>query len=157
MKKQLPVGEAAPDFSLATVNGEGFRLSEAVAGGPVVVAFYKASCPTCQLTFPFLQRIYAQSRNDPRFRIIGISQDDIEETKAFIQQEGIGFEVLIDEHPYAVSSAYGVEFVPTIFIVGENGKIELSDYGFSKATLSEIGKPVEVFSPNDGLPATRPG
>ena len=155
--KQLPVGKTAPDFSLATVKGEDFRLSEAVADGPVVLAFYKASCPTCQLTFPFLQRIYAESRNNPRLRIVGISQDEIEETKTFIDQLGIGFEVLIDEHPYAVSSAYGVEFVPTIFVVGENGKIELSDYGFSKATLSEIGKPGQVFSPNDGLPATRPG
>src|SRR5215471_21860968 len=111
---QLPVDAKAPDFKLRTLANDESQLSRALQHGPIVLAFYKASCPTCQLTFPFLQRIYAQSRNDPRFRIIGISQDDIDETKAFIQQEGIGFEVLIDEHPYVVSSAYGLEFVPTI-------------------------------------------
>jgi peroxiredoxin len=155
--KQLPTGALAPDFTLRTAEGKSLRLSEAIVRSPVVLAFYKADCPTCQLTFPYLQRIHSEFREGSKLRIWGISQDDVAETKAFVQQYGIGFDILIDEHPYAVSMAYQLEFVPTLFVVGSDGKIQLSDYGFSKATLSEIGKPLQLFSPDDGLPATRPG
>src|SRR5207248_639252 len=123
--KQLAVGQPAPDFSLQTLDGQVLQLQKARATSPVVLAFYKAGCPTCQLTFPFLQRIQNAT-------IWGISQDDAEETRAFIEQFGIGFPVLIDPHPYDVSAAYGLEFVPGIFVVGMDGIIRVSDYGFSK-------------------------
>jgi peroxiredoxin len=155
--KQLPVGAAAPDFTLQLLNGREFRLSDQLAGGPLALVFYKASCPTCQLTLPYLQRIASQLGQTAKYRIVGISQDDPIESREFADHVGIGFEVAIDEHPYTVSSSYGLEFVPTIFLIGKDGKIQLSDYGFSKATLSEIAAPLELFPANDGLPATRPG
>ena len=167
--KQLPVGATAPDFTLQALNGQVFRLSEQIQDRPVVLAFFKVSCPTCQFTFPYLQKIYghhpatlrASSRltqeRGSSFRICGISQDEIDETQAFAEKFGIKFEILIDEHPYAVSAAYGFEYVPAIFVVGGDGKIRLSDYGFSKATLSEIAKPQQLFTADDGIPATRPG
>lgn len=154
---QLPVGAEAPDFELQTLSGHGFRLSEQSADGAVVLAFYKASCPTCQLTFPYLQQVYAKFGDQGKLRIVGISQDDVAETQGFADQFGIGFDIAVDEHPYAVSSVYGLEFVPTIFIIGPDRIIRLSDYGFSKATLSEIAAPLELFAPGDKLPATRPG
>ena len=155
--KQLPVGAVAPDFVLQLLNGREFRLSEQLANGPLVLAFYKASCPTCQFTFPYLQRIYSELGDRAKYRIVGISQDDPAETHEFVDHFGIGFDVAIDDHPYLVSSTYGLEFVPTVFLIGKDGKIQLSDYGFSKATLLEIAGPLELFSPEDRLPATRPG
>ena len=155
--RQLPAGVLAPDFRLLALNGQELRLSEAIADRPVVLAFYKSSCPTCQLTFPYLQRIYSEFRAEPVFTIWGISQDEFAETTEFVHEYGIQFDILIDEHPYTVSAAYGLEFVPTIFVVGTDGKIKISDYGFSKATLSEIAKPLRLFGADDGLPATRPG
>jgi peroxiredoxin len=162
--KQLSTGISAPDFELKSLSGQPFRLSEALYTGPVVLAFYKASCPTCQLTFPYLQTIYSGLSAEFRNRIWGISQDDPAETAEFVKQLGIEFPVLLDEHPYPVSTEYGLEFVPAIFIVGRDGMIELSDYGFSKTTLSRIagaasgdGNPVVLFAANDGLPETRPG
>ena len=150
--KQLPAGVQAPDFTLKTLDGRAFHLTEAVAAGPIALVFYKASCPTCQLTFPYLQQIHSNSNA----LIVGISQDEPEETQAFVDRFGIAFDILIDEHPYDVSMVYGLQFVPTTFIIGKDGGIELSDYGFSKATLSTIAG-FNVFPVDDGLPATRPG
>ena len=127
-------------------------MSSAVSQGPVVLVFYKASCPTCQLTFPYLQRIYQESHP----RLLAVSQDEPDDTREFISRFGLTFEVVVDEHPYAVSAEYGLQYVPSIFIIGTDGVIQLSDYGFSKATLSRIAGR-EIFSPNDGIPATRPG
>ena len=42
-EKALKVGDTAPDFRLPNVNGEFVSLSDALAKGPAVVAFYRGS------------------------------------------------------------------------------------------------------------------
>jgi len=153
--KQLPVGVKAPDFELETLDGRRFRLAEKLAGGPLVLAFFKSSCPTSQLAFPFLQKIHSEGPG--RLRMTGVSQDEPDETREFVERYGITFDTLIDPHPYETSRAYGLEFVPAIFSVGPDGLIRLSDFGFSKVTLSELAAPLQLFRADDGLPATRPG
>ena len=86
--KQLSMGISAPDFELKSLSGQPLRLSEALRTGPVVLAFYKASCPTCQLTFPYLQTIYSSLSAEFRNRIWGISQDDPAETAEFVEAVG---------------------------------------------------------------------
>ena len=153
---QLSVGSKAPDFELNDVDGRSYRLSEALAHGPVALVFYKASCPTCQFTFPYIQKIFDKVGLREGFTLWAVSEDDADETKDFIQQHGLTFHVLIDEYPYPVSAAFGMEFVPGIFLIQPDGKITLSDFGFTKAGLNQIAG-FDFFTPNDGLPATRPG
>jgi len=163
---QLAEGVRAPDFELKTIDGRGFRLSHALGTGPVVLAFYKASCPTCQFTFPYLQRIFERRGNVSAARLLGISQDETAETEELVDRLGISFDVLIDDHPYEVSASYGLEYVPAIFAIDTQGIVQVSDYGFSKAALSSVAtilaenagvESVPIFSPDDGIPATRPG
>ena len=54
----LAIGAKAPAISLPSTNGETVTLAEALKKGPVVAAFFKVSCPTCQFTAPFLERLY---------------------------------------------------------------------------------------------------
>ena len=152
----MPIGSRAPDFELLDLGGRSHQLSDALTRGPVVLAFYKSSCPTCQFTFPYIQKIFAQVGNTAGWTLWGISEDDVQETEAFARQHGITFELLIDEHPYGVSAAYGLQFVPALFWVQPDGIISMSDYGFTKASLNRIAG-FEFLKPNDGLPATRPG
>lgn len=141
---QLSKGAMAPKFEL---------IEDALADGPVALVFYKASCPTCQFAFPYLQEIHSKGA---AVKIWAISQDDVSETREFIERYGLSFEVLIDEHPYPVSSAYGVEYVPAIFIVEKDGRISMSEFGFTKASLNAIAGH-EFMKPDDGIPASRPG
>jgi len=39
--RAMSVGERAPDFRLQDVNGEPISLQDALAGGPVIVNFYR--------------------------------------------------------------------------------------------------------------------
>ena len=153
---QLPVGTQAPDFTMTGLDGRSHRLADALKSGPVVLAFYKVDCPTSQFTFPFIQQIVSEAGKDKSWTIWGISQDDAQETRSFAERFGITFDMLLDDHPYAVSSAYGLEFVPALFIVEPGGTISLSDFGFTKNSLNQIAG-FERFPPNDGLPAFRPG
>jgi peroxiredoxin len=153
---QLATGERAPDFELKDVSGVSYKLSDALKQGPVALIFYKAECPTCQFTLPYVQKIFAKAGTAGGLTIWAISEDEPAETRKFFQQNHLKFKVLIDEYPYAVSAAYDLEFVPAIFLIAPDGIITGSDFGFTKAGLNRIAG-FEFFSPNDGLPASRPG
>src|SRR5258708_30542018 len=52
------IGNTAPVFSLKGLDGKDYSLPTLLKRGPVVAAFFKISCPVCQFTFPFLERLY---------------------------------------------------------------------------------------------------
>jgi peroxiredoxin len=141
---------------LTDVDGHTHRLSDALARGPVALIFYKGECPTCQFTFPYIQRIFSRVGKTAGWTLWAVSEDDPDETRHFKKQYGLGFDVLVDDYPYLVSAAYGLENVPAIFLIEPNGKVTVSDHGFTKAALNQIAG-FEFFTPNDGLPAARPG
>jgi peroxiredoxin len=162
----LPVGAKAPDFELVAPDGRLLRLQEALSGGPVVLVFYRSGCPASQLTMPCLEKIYVASGKRSVARLVAVSQDDPGETRDYIAAAGLTFDVFVDEHPYNVSSAYELEYLPAIFVIDTAGDIRFSDWGFSKAALTEVssvmssgsGHPsTSLFSPNDGLPPFRHG
>ena len=92
----LTAGTKAPDFELKALDGKTFVLSEELARGPVVLAFFKVSCPTCQYAFPFLERL-ERSYGHKAVRIIGVSQNAPRETEAFAKEFGVTFPVLLDD------------------------------------------------------------
>ena len=53
-RQMLGAGERAPAFELQDVRGGKRSLDEILAGGAAVLAFFKITCPTCQLMMPFL-------------------------------------------------------------------------------------------------------
>ena len=53
----LTAGTKAPDFELIAMDGKRFSLQEELTHRPVVLAFFKGSCPVCQYAFPFLDRL----------------------------------------------------------------------------------------------------
>src|ERR1700733_16179637 len=111
----LTMGTKAPDFELTAMDGKRFSLQEALAHSPVVLAFFKVSCPTCQYAFPFLERLH-QAYGQKNISLFGVSQNSAKETAAFNQEFGVTFPTLLDDpDSYPVSNAYGLTNVPTIF------------------------------------------
>ena len=136
----LERGTTAPDFTLPAMDGQQFSLREAPARGPVLAAFFKISCPTCQYAFPFLQRIY-KAHGNTAVTIVGISQNSKRDTAAFIKEYGITFPVLLDDtSSYPVSNAYGLTNVPTIFWIAEDGEIEISSVGWVRKQMEEFNQ-----------------
>ena len=146
----LHPGTAAPDFTLPTMDGKQFSLSEALTHGPVVAAFFKISCPTCQYALPFLQRLY-EAHGNKRVTIVGISQNEKKDTAAFIRQYGLTFPVLLDDtRTYPVSNAYGLTNVPTIFWIAQDGEVEVSSVGWIRKEMEELNRRAAATS-GDGL------
>jgi peroxiredoxin len=134
----LSSGTKAPDFALPTIDGGSFSLPRELVRGPVVLAFFKVSCPVCQYALPFLERIFRAYAGKPA-AVVGISQNGRQDTAAFLQKFGITFPVLLDDPSnYLVSNAYGLTTVPTIFWVGQEGGIEISSVGWMKKEIEQI-------------------
>jgi peroxiredoxin len=161
----LVTGRIAPNFSLQSLDGKEYSLSAAMKRGPVVVAFFKISCPVCQFTFPFLERLYKRYGGD-NVTFLGISQDDMRATRRFAEDHGVTFPVLLDVEGYPVSNGYALTNVPTIFLVDSDGTVRTVCLGFDKVGLEQIAgvlaaqrhvPPAAVFFADEHVPAHKPG
>jgi peroxiredoxin len=159
------VGDAAPNFSLPTLAGGSFTLSEEWKKGPLVFVFFKITCSTCQFTFPYLDRMYRSYKQEP-VAFWGISQDNAEKSRIFRERFGVTFPVALDHESYAASKLYQFVSVPTILLVDRDGTIRFRQSGFSKEGLiglsEEIGRmlnhpPELVFQASELVPALKPG
>jgi peroxiredoxin len=162
----LPAGSKAPDISLAALDGGRFSLQDALNKGPVLVAFFKVSCPVCQYTFPYLERIY-KSHGDKKVTVVGVAQNDQRDTASFLKEYGVTFRTLLeDPNDYSVSNAYGLTNVPTLFLIGQDGQIEISSVGWVKQDVEDINRklaavqqtpPVAIFNPGEEVRDFRAG
>jgi len=146
----LTAGKSAPDFTLQTMDGKQFSLRDALTRGPVVAAFFKISCPVCQYTFPFLERIY-KAHGEKNVTIVGISQNEKKDTAAFVKEYGLTFPMLLDDtKSYPASNAYGLTNVPSIFWIAQDGEIEISSVGWDRKDIEEINQKAAKIN-GDGL------
>jgi peroxiredoxin len=163
----IVAGHKAPGFSLKSLDGGAYSLQKLVEQGPAVVAFFKVSCPVCQFTFPFLERIYKRFGGDG-VTFLGISQDHARDTRDFAKEFGVTFAMALDEKQdgYPVSNAYGLTNVPTILLIETDGTVSVSCMGFDKKDLQAIAAelaerkkipPAALFRPNESVPDHKPG
>jgi peroxiredoxin len=156
-KTLLAAGAQAPSFRLPGLDGSARSLEEILAEGPALLAFYKISCPVCQLTTPYLQRLSANSA----VQIIGISQDEAGATRGFLERFGATFPTLLDlgSAGYSASNSYGITSVPSLFLLERDGTISKAFCGFSRRDFEEIGARVGItpFGPDDHVPDWKAG
>jgi peroxiredoxin len=161
----IVAGNMAPEFSLKSLDHKEYSLRGLLERGPVVAAFFKISCPVCQFTFPFLERLHKRYGSSGA-GFLGISQDDARATIDFAAEYGVTFPLIIDEDGYPASNAYGLTNVPTIFLIESDGRVKVSSMGFDKKDLETIaGELAErrkvaltpLFRPDEIIPANKPG
>ena len=157
-KRMLDVGARAPEFQLKDLDGHARSLRELLPSGPLLLAFFKITCPVCQYTFPFLERIHREAANSS-VAIYGISQDDDESTREFNREFDISFPTLLDNEGYPASNAYGISYVPSAFLVERDGSISWTMEGFDRKALESLAAKagVRVFRPGERVPDFRPG
>jgi peroxiredoxin len=162
----LTAGTPAPDFKLQTMDGKQFSLRDALNRGPVVAAFFKISCPICQYSFPFFERIF-KTYGNTKVTIVGVSQNNKNDTAAFLKEYGVTFPVLLDDtNEYPVSNAYGLTNVPTVFWIAPGGEIEISSVGWDRKDFETMSRkaaettgtaPQSMFPPGEQVADFRAG
>ena len=117
-------GKRAPEFSLRSVDGKKVSLSD-YKGKAVLINFWATWCAPCKIEMPWLVDLRTQYAPQG-FEILGVNADDAGTPRAklakFGQEQGLNYPLLVGDD--SMSRKYGgVEFLPTSFFVGRDGKI----------------------------------
>jgi peroxiredoxin len=155
----LETGEHAPGFSLAVIDRERFSPVSGTQTRPRLLVFFETDCPTCRLAIPYINRLSRELGEAAD--ILGISQDPEPPTRELIAEAPIEFAVAIDGD-LSVTRLYDPVAVPTLFLIGNDGRVAQTLSGFDKRGLNEIatamaGKPLVIADPFDGAPETKYG
>jgi len=137
----LEIGTAAPPFRLEDLDGKVHSLDEVRQGDLLLLVFYHSECPTCRLSMPFIGNL-ARALRSERVKIWGVSQDGRNETLKFAREKGLEMPIHIDADPYAVSQAYGLTNVPTLFLIDSGRSIIDQCVGFTKADFIRLAQAV---------------
>lgn len=129
------IDKPAPDFTLVGLDGKKVTLSK-LKGKVVVVDFWATWCGPCIQSFPHLQKVYEKYSKDPNVVILAVNTWENEKGEArektvrkFIADKKYTFSVLFDQDNATVT-AFGVEGIPTKFMIDKNGRIRFKDIGF---------------------------
>ncbi|HSR69659.1 MAG TPA: redoxin domain-containing protein [Acidobacteriota bacterium] len=162
----LKIGDRAPHFKLSPLRGrQPFDLSEQLARGPVMLVFAKESCPTCRWTLPLLDPAGLEASGE-KGQMVVVLQELPWVAEEMVEELGLGSPVLVDDDPYPVSNAFGIDFVPSAFLIGPDGKVAAVSESFQRDELSRMIEslyrrnaktPRAVFRPEDEIPPFRPG
>jgi peroxiredoxin len=152
----LKAGQAAPAFELERLDGGRVSLGGILEQGPAVIVFFKVSCPTCQMALPYLDRLRGGA-----LPVYAVSQDDAARTREFLKMFPLRMPVLLDAaaQGYPASRAYGVEYVPSLFVIERDGTIAESCEVFDRRVYEGLGRRAgkEIFLPQESVPLYQPG
>lgn len=117
------VGDVAPDFVIATQDGNVLRLSEFRGRKPVYVVFWNSWCSFCIKKVP--RYIKLQEQFGDKIEIIAVNttwSDSPEEMRAFENRFHINYSTAFDSGKL-ITDRFEVTNVPTEFIIDVNGII----------------------------------
>jgi cytochrome c biogenesis protein CcmG/thiol:disulfide interchange protein DsbE len=132
------IGNLAPDFTLQSLDGEAFTLSDFAADGgtPVILNFWATWCPPCRVEMPYFEsasRLYAGE-----VAILGLNQAESAATMAaYARDHGLTYPLLVDQD-MKVNNLYGVLNLPTTVFIDRNGIVrEVLIGAISQAVLED--------------------
>lgn len=145
---ELPAGEAliegqaAPDFTLATVAGDSLSLAS-LQGQVVLVDFWATWCGPCVVEMPVLQQLYDDFEGRG-VEIVAVSTDVTPaKVPRFVDRHGLTFPVLLGG--LSVQALYRVTALPTLYVVDQQGTIRHVHVGYTPGNEVKLIEEVEAL------------
>lgn len=160
----LEPGALAPHFTLLSLDGREYSLPSDRGDEPLLLAFFRVKCATCDVAYPYLNRL--KSAYPGRWQLWSVCQDNPERAADYARRFALAHPVLLDGAGLEVSRLYDPPSTPAFYLIGRDGRIEFTSEGFAKDDLNDLGrriahlagaKAVEIAAADDGNPALKPG
>ncbi|MBQ2514097.1 MAG: alpha/beta fold hydrolase [Bacteroidales bacterium] len=149
-QEMLKPGTPAPDFQLPTPDGKTVKFSEFAKGKYVVIDFWASWCPDCRKDLPEIIRLYNNFHKDG-VEFLGVSFDtDKEKWTDYIAKSGVPYKQVSElkrMNQSDVAKAYGVRWIPSIYLIGPDGKVLVStvlSYKIEKKLYDTFRAPLPV-------------
>ena len=124
----LKPGTPAPDFTLTDINGHSVSLRD-FQGRKVVLVFWASWCPDCRAEVPALKEL--QAKSDPRkVAFVAVSFDRTKDAwEKYVKENEMTGVQLFETAPRKeseINTAYHVKWIPSLYLIDEQGKVALS-------------------------------
>jgi thiol-disulfide isomerase/thioredoxin len=126
----------APDFTVKDLDGKTVTLS-ALRGKIVILDFWATWCGPCRKSMPLLDKYYTDAK-PAAVEVYGVNvweRGGTDKVKPFVVERGFHFPILYGTTD--IASAYGVQGIPTMVVIDQQGKIAYRHVGYNP-TLTEV-------------------
>jgi thiol-disulfide isomerase/thioredoxin len=131
------------NFTLSLLDGVNTSLF-ANKGKVVILNFWATWCPPCREEMPSMEILYKRFKNNGLEILAVDGGEDDDTVRQFIRNSNYTFPVLIDKNGM-VNYVYGIQAIPTSFIIDREGKILIRIIGSIKWDSPEIIKAFDAL------------
>ena len=152
-KDMLEAGTPAPDFTLSDITGREVSISD-FRGRRVVLVFWASWCPDCRAEVPELKAMQAAA--DPsEVAFVSVSFDRTREAfETYVRENYLGGVQLFDpagKKDSAVGEAYHVRWIPSLYLIDAEGKVEMATVVAGKVAAAITGGAAGAGLPHEGV------
>jgi len=134
----LDVGEEAPTFANPDLQGRYVLSSKIVGKNWLLVDFFATYCEPCKEEVPQLEKIRDDfSDYGLEVLIFSVDKEGKEVISPYFTEQPTTLSVLIDRYK-VTANRYGVEKLPTVFLVDEQGLVVYKAEGYRPSTIAEL-------------------
>ncbi|MBI9047801.1 MAG: TlpA family protein disulfide reductase [Anaerolineaceae bacterium] len=116
-------GFYAPAFTLSTLDGNSFTLSDHI-GKPMLVTLWASWCGPCKAEMPDFNQVYKEMQDE--ILIVGVNvtnQDSLLDVTNFVAENDLIFPILLDTQG-EVADLYQLQGLPMTFVIDSEGIIQ---------------------------------
>lgn len=126
----LDEGTPAPAWKLPNADGSGGTLSlDDYEGEVVVLDFWSTTCAPCMRQMKDLEAIHRRM-SDRGVRVVGVAcgGESVKRIEKFKNDRNVAYDLVVDDGE--VTLAYKVLSLPTLYVIGKDGKIAAAHRGY---------------------------
>lgn len=135
-------GDPAPDFALEDLEGRTVTLAS-LAGRVALLDFWATWCGPCKASMPDVQRLHDDYAGKP-VSVLGVNVGErkADAGRRYFTEKGYSYGCLLAGE--ALANSYGVSGIPTLVVIGRDGRLVLLETGFSADGERRIREAIEA-------------
>lgn len=137
-------GHVPSSCSLTALDGTPVHNLQELKGKVVYVDFWASWCPPCVRSFPFLNQL-ENDLKDQGLQVIGINLDEkIADAETFLGKYPVDFEIALDPDKQCAKD-FGVIAMPSSYLIDRKGVVRHVHQGFRAEEAEDLRLAIEYL------------